>query len=83
MNVLGYYEPLRELIRNAVAAGFIQSDSSSLITFIDEPADGDWGRAALQVLESWEKPDGPGYYRFDWSAKKSPEGGRGSPLGAS
>ena len=87
LNVLSFYEPLRQLIRNGIKAGFIQAQNEHLITFVDGPADMkeheeyDWGTAALAALDKWEKSDRT--YNYDWS--KRLEGGeetRGERLDA-
>lgn len=50
LNVLGFYGPLRDIIRNGVKAGFIQPSNERLITFVDGPDDltehgaFDWGK---------------------------------------
>jgi len=69
INVLGYYDPLRALVKSAVASGFIKPMNERLVIFIDgspgiDPADFDWGTAALSALDAWSPP-GPG--RFKWN----------------
>ena len=60
LNVLSYYNPLRELIRNGVREGFIQPQCEQLVVFVDGPADlleherFDWGKAALEAIDSWK-----------------------------
>lgn len=60
LNVLSYYNPLRELIRNGVREGFIQPECEQLVLFVDGPADlreherFDWGKAALEAIDSWK-----------------------------
>ncbi|KAI9454294.1 hypothetical protein BJY52DRAFT_1122850 [Lactarius psammicola] len=68
MNVLGYYNPLRALIKGAVASGFIKPINERLVVFIDcppgiDPTSFDWGTAAIAALDAWSPP-GPG--RFNW-----------------
>ncbi len=68
MNVLGFYDPLRALIKGAVASGFIKPINERLVIFIDgppgiDPTAFDWGTAALAALGAWSPP-GPG--RFNW-----------------
>ena len=71
LNVLSYYEPLRQLIRNGVQYGFINPRNEQLITFIDCPSDHsehdsyDWGGAAIEALDKWQAVDRECYY--DWS----------------
>lgn len=69
LNVLGFYSPLRALIKGAVASGFIKPINERLVIFIDspsgiDPAGFDWGTAALAALDSWSPP-GPGI--FSWT----------------
>ena len=59
LNVLGYYDPLRQMIKNGIEAGFIQPYNESIILFVDGPADRaahatfDWGKAALDAIDEW------------------------------
>lgn len=59
LNVLSYYNPLRELIRNGVREGFIQPHNEKLCVFVDGPTDHkdhisfDWGQAALDAIAAW------------------------------
>ncbi|KAF9793302.1 hypothetical protein BJ322DRAFT_1033917 [Thelephora terrestris] len=71
-NVLGFFDPIRALIQNAVGDGFIRPVGKSLIKFVDGPADHslhdsfDWGKALLDELDTWE--DDPSYsLGFDWT----------------
>ncbi|KAF8759093.1 putativelysine decarboxylase [Rhizoctonia solani] len=66
INARGYYEPLKLLIQNGVQEGFIKSANASLVTILDPPADGDWGKALVQVLGTW-KPDETAGYKWNWS----------------
>ena len=74
VNVLGYYDPLRQLIRNGVRDGYIAERNEKLILFVDGPdnhADHegfDWGKAVLDVLDSWQAVHRDIYY--DWSKRK-------------
>jgi len=66
LNVLGFFDPLRALIKNAVAFGFIKAQNANLMIFVDcppevDPATFDWGTAALSALNGWRSP-GPGYF---------------------
>ncbi|KAH7889972.1 hypothetical protein F5I97DRAFT_1849029 [Phlebopus sp. FC_14] len=60
LNVLSYYNPLRELIKNGVREGFIQPQNEKLVVFVDGPADHNdhenfnWGRAALDAIGTWQ-----------------------------
>ncbi|KAF8531640.1 hypothetical protein JB92DRAFT_2849389 [Gautieria morchelliformis] len=73
LNVLGFYEPLRDLIRSGIRSGFIPAKNEGLIIFVDGPSDltahetFDWGTPALVALRNWKKP---GYdFGFDWTKK--------------
>ncbi|TIA86634.1 hypothetical protein E3P99_03627 [Wallemia hederae] len=65
MNIEGFYEPLKLFIKTAVDAGFISSKNADLIQFVDQPTDGDWGKAALEACKRY-KPTGE-EYGFNWS----------------
>ncbi|KAG1882903.1 hypothetical protein F4604DRAFT_1739444 [Suillus subluteus] len=60
LNVLSYYNPLRELIRNGVREGFIQPHNEKLCVFVDGPTDHkdhesfNWGQAALDAIAAWQ-----------------------------
>ncbi|KAF9793301.1 hypothetical protein BJ322DRAFT_997833 [Thelephora terrestris] len=71
-NVLGFFDPIRALIQNAVGDGFIRPVGKGLIKFVDGPADYslhetfDWGKALLDELDTWE--DDPSYsLGFKWT----------------
>ncbi|KAA1477066.1 hypothetical protein DENSPDRAFT_861398 [Dentipellis sp. KUC8613] len=72
VNVRGFYEPLRVLIKNAIRDGFINPKNETLAIFVDGPADHaehetfDWGKASLEALDNWE---GPPWAMFDWTTK--------------
>ncbi|KAI0818493.1 hypothetical protein BC629DRAFT_1579097 [Irpex lacteus] len=78
LNVLSYYEPLRQLIRNGVEAGFVREQNESIITFIDGPSDHaehesfDWGHAALDVINSWKTDPVARPTHYDWSKQREP-----------
>ncbi|KAJ7150803.1 hypothetical protein C8R46DRAFT_1305626 [Mycena filopes] len=61
MNVLGYYEPLRQLIRNGLEEGFIPADNESFVIFVNGPEAHseheafNWGAAGLAALASWDR----------------------------
>lgn len=84
VNVLNYYDPLREQIRKGIEAGFIKEENFKLVTFVDGPADlsehvsFDWGQAVVRVLDEW-KPTGWKGFGFDWSKKMD---GTATPLKA-
>ena len=74
VNVLGYYDPLRQLIRNGVREGFIAARNEKLVLFVDGPEDHaeheafDWGKAALDTLDGWQAGNYEVYY--DWTKRK-------------
>jgi hypothetical protein len=55
--VNGFYSPLRDQIERAVSEGFITPANTSLIKFVDlasgDDEAKDWGRRAVEALESW------------------------------
>ncbi|KAF8531625.1 hypothetical protein JB92DRAFT_2849290 [Gautieria morchelliformis] len=73
LNVLGFYEPLRDLIRSGIRTGFIPAKNEGLMIFVDGPSDltahetFDWGTPALVALRNWNNP---GFdFGFDWTKK--------------
>ncbi|KXN85492.1 putative cytokinin riboside 5'-monophosphate phosphoribohydrolase LOGL7 [Leucoagaricus sp. SymC.cos] len=72
-NVLGFWEPLRQLIRHSIKEGFIATTGERLIVFVDGPSNPDehltfdWGMAALAALDKWDK--GNHKPLFDWAQK--------------
>ncbi|KAH9970366.1 hypothetical protein BGW80DRAFT_1176218 [Lactifluus volemus] len=71
VNVHGFFDPLRALIKNSIASGFIQARNEDLIVFVDAPAGADprtfdWGRAALDAMSRWCSP-GPGLFNWEVS----------------
>lgn len=77
LNVRGYYEPIKAMIKNAVNEGFIASGTEQFVIFVDGPTDHeqhtefDWGTAALEAIDSWEFDDKV-IKPFDWSNAPSP-----------
>lgn len=73
LNVLSFWEPLRALIKTSIQAGFIRPLGEQYVIVVDGPADPqehemfDWGKAALEALDSWEH--GKNYPLYDWSLK--------------
>jgi hypothetical protein len=66
--VLGFFDPLRAMIKNAVTLGFIKPQNEKLVLFVDCPPDADpetfdWGAAALSALDGWRIP-GPGLFAW-------------------
>jgi hypothetical protein len=74
LNVLSFFDPLRQLIQNGIKEGYINPANEKLIVFVDGPSSYDehehfdWGTAALQAIETWEGNN----FRvlFDWTKKK-------------
>lgn len=74
-NVLGFFDPVRALIQNAIRDGFIQPPGKNLVKFVDGPSDYslhesfDWGEALLKEIDSWRGD--PSYsLGFDWTRPK-------------
>jgi hypothetical protein len=71
LNVLGFWEPLRALLKGSIDAGFIKPENEQLIIFVDGPVDTkdhdnfDWGKAALEALDNWER--GSTIPLYNWS----------------
>ncbi|KAI0956704.1 hypothetical protein AcW1_005318 [Taiwanofungus camphoratus] len=86
VNVLGYFNPLRELVRNGFREGFIAAANEHLVQFIDGPsdleahADFDWGKAAVEALDAWKPTERTHFY--DWTKKGPGEEGTKDPLEA-
>ncbi|PCH38409.1 hypothetical protein WOLCODRAFT_115423 [Wolfiporia cocos MD-104 SS10] len=74
LNVRGFYNPLRDLIRNGIQEGFIKAVNEHIVQFIDGPSEYelhesfDWGKATLDALDSWTPPEQTHFY--DWTARK-------------
>jgi len=72
LNVLSFYNPLRELIRNGIREGFIKPQNEQLCVFVDGPADHkdhesfDWGQAAVDAIDTWQY-DQIQTYPFHWT----------------
>jgi len=71
LNVCGYYDSLRSLVKRGIAEGFIRPESENLVTFVDGPEDHaehetfDWGQAAIHAIESWDA-ENVRAYPFQW-----------------
>jgi len=71
LNVLSFWEPLRTLIKASIEAGFIRPCGERLVIFVDGPTDPgqhetfDWGKAALEAIDSWEA--GKNNPLYNWS----------------
>ncbi|KAI0283869.1 lysine decarboxylase-domain-containing protein [Russula brevipes] len=73
VNVLGFFDPLRALIKSSVAHGFINARNENLIGFVDcppgaDPVTFDWGAAALNAMDNW-CPSGPGLFAWELSLR--------------
>jgi hypothetical protein len=75
LNVLSYYTPLRQLIRNGIQEGLIPSQNKHLLVFVDCPSsdpedheDYDWGQAAINALQAWQPP-AKKHFTLDWTLK--------------
>ncbi|KAJ8093076.1 hypothetical protein PM082_020558 [Marasmius tenuissimus] len=61
INVLGFYDSLKQQIKAAIEAGFVEPHNESLVVFVDGPEDMDqhetfdWGLAALGALDRWHE----------------------------
>ena len=79
LNVRGFYNPLRELVRSAIRDGFILERNEGLLRFVDGPEDleehasFDWGKAALETLDAWQSVQVTHYY--NWKVRKEGEEG--------
>ena len=87
INVLSFYEPLRQLIRNGVREGFIAPQNEQLIIFVDGPEDQslhedfDWGQAALAALDQWQDTRNPSLF-YDWTKRQAGDVAKGEEMGA-
>ncbi|KAM5542634.1 hypothetical protein V8D89_003595 [Ganoderma adspersum] len=74
LNIHGYWDPLRELVRNGIKNGFILEKNAQLLRFVEGPEDHaehenfDWGKAALEALDAWENIASSHYY--NWHLRK-------------
>ena len=71
VNVLSYFDPLREMIKRGIKLGFIKDENEHLVRFVDGPEDPDaqvsfdWGLATLEAISGWNAPSRK--EQFDWS----------------
>lgn len=78
VNVRGYYEPVRQMIKQGMQDGFITAINEHIITFVDGPSsitehdDFDWGLATLEALDAWKWEGGKPL--FNWSQPGASEG---------
>ncbi|TFK87914.1 hypothetical protein K466DRAFT_615416 [Polyporus arcularius HHB13444] len=74
VNVLNYWNPLRELVRNGIENGFILAKNEALLRFVEGPADlaehesFDWGKATMEALDKWQGAQASHFY--DWTLRK-------------
>ncbi|KAG6814290.1 hypothetical protein H0H92_013415 [Tricholoma furcatifolium] len=86
LNVLSFYDPLRQLLENGIKEGYINPANRKLILFVDGPADAsqheeyDWGTAALDAIDNWEGGNLNPNRLFDWTSRK--DGSTSGPLGS-
>ncbi|KAI0694162.1 hypothetical protein C8T65DRAFT_585234 [Cerioporus squamosus] len=77
VNVLNYWEPLRELVRNGIKNGFITPKNEALLQFVEGPADlaehetFDWGKATMEALDKWQ--GAPTSHFYNWTLRKDGE----------
>ncbi|KIJ43978.1 hypothetical protein M422DRAFT_252472 [Sphaerobolus stellatus SS14] len=66
LNVLGFYNPIKELVYSCIRGGLIDELHQELIIFIDGSDDPnfDWGTVALEAMGQWKKPYLP--QKFNW-----------------
>lgn len=73
MNILGYYDMLRNMIKMGIRNGFIPPHHEELFVFIDGPLElhlhktYDWGSAVIDTLKNWRKPHLERLY--DWNKR--------------
>jgi hypothetical protein len=85
LNVLSFFDPLRQLIQNGISDGYIRPSNANLIVFVDGPTlhqeheTFDWGSAALHAIQSWTGDDIVGL--FDWTKTKDGKGFEEGSLG--
>ncbi|KAJ7167219.1 hypothetical protein C8R43DRAFT_917461 [Mycena crocata] len=76
VNVLNYFEPLRQLIRNGIAEGFIPADNESFVIFVNGPESHsehetfDWGAAGLAALAGWDSAAAKPLFAWTEKAEK-------------
>ncbi|KAF9052672.1 hypothetical protein BJ165DRAFT_785699 [Panaeolus papilionaceus] len=73
VNVLSFWDPLRNLIENGVKSGYIRPTNDDLIIFVDGPPNHeqhvsfDWGKAVVEAIVSWRPRNAVPL--FDWSVQ--------------
>lgn len=84
LNVLSFYDPLRQLIKSSIDQGFIHSSNENLVVFVDGPDSPaehetfDWGAAGLKAIETWEADSIKPLY--NWAARMKGKGSSSEPL---
>ena len=74
LNVMSFYSPIRDLVRNGIKMGFIQPSNENLLVFVDGPSDPsehesfNWGEAALKALDSWVLGE-TSVHEYDWTKR--------------
>lgn len=77
LNVHGFWDPLKHLVQNGIESGFILRQNERLVRYVDGPADHtahddfDWGKAAIDALDSWEAVSASHFY--NWHLRKEGE----------
>ncbi|KAJ7303639.1 hypothetical protein DFH08DRAFT_721961 [Mycena albidolilacea] len=75
LNVLSYFDPLRQLIRTGIEEGFIPADNENFVIFVEGPDAHaeherfDWGTAGLSALASWDSAAAKPL--FEWKEMKA------------
>jgi len=73
LNILAFWDPLRQLIKNSIEGGYVRAENRGLIVFVDGPEDldehenFDWGNAGIKAIETWEKANVSPL--FDWTKR--------------
>ncbi|KAH9939598.1 hypothetical protein B0H21DRAFT_780548 [Amylocystis lapponica] len=76
LNVLGFFDPLRQLVRRAVQEGFIAPTGEHLVRFVEGPPQHDahegfdWGKAAIEALHEWRPQKRA--HAYDWTVRRGP-----------
>lgn len=77
LNIDNFWTPLRDLVRTAVASGFIRANNEDLLVFVDEPPSEeerqtfDWGKAALKAAQKWHAEKRGDTYQLKWDLNDS------------
>lgn len=73
LNVLSFFDPLRQLVENGISEGYINPGNRNLIIFVDGPSQDehetfDWGTAALDAIKQWKADNTEAL--FNWKLRK-------------